>query len=305
MDLLALRYFQVVARLEHVSRAADELRVAQPSLSRTIARLEHEVGVPLFDRRGRQVRLNSFGTAFLRRTDRILAELDDARRELSDAAGLESGSVAVVAETLLTLTAVLSEFLSRHPQVQMRLYQSNAASMAEQLQNREVDFCVASQPIEGPDLARRQLLREEVLLAVPLEHPLAERESASVRDLDGLPFVTTRPGHWQRALCDRLFAEMGLVPNVVCEGDEPGATQHLISAGLGVGLIPTMSRQAGVTAPVAWLPVRDVDCSRTLTLVWREDAFLSGAAKQFARTCQSVFAEMARRPPAGEEFDLP
>lgn len=98
MDLLQLRYFQAVARREHISQAAEELRVAQPSVSRTIARLEKELGVPLFDRRGRQVRLNSYGVAFLRRVDRALSELDEARRELSDAAGLGHGRVTVAAE---------------------------------------------------------------------------------------------------------------------------------------------------------------------------------------------------------------
>ncbi|KOG85386.1 LysR family transcriptional regulator, partial [Streptomyces varsoviensis] len=89
MDLLSLRCFQVVARHEHISRAAAELRVAQPSVSRTIARLEAGLGVRLFDRNGRQVRLNQYGAAFLRRVDRALGELDDARRELADAAGLD------------------------------------------------------------------------------------------------------------------------------------------------------------------------------------------------------------------------
>src|ERR671935_1288427 len=92
MDLLQLHYFRTVARLEHVTRAAEELRVAQPALSRTIARLEAELGVPLFDRLGRRLALNRFGAAFLVRVDRALGELEEARRELQDSAGLARGS---------------------------------------------------------------------------------------------------------------------------------------------------------------------------------------------------------------------
>jgi DNA-binding transcriptional LysR family regulator len=83
MDLLQFRYFQTVARHQHVSRAAEELHVAQPVLSRAIARLEAELGVPLFDRRGRRVKLNRFGAAFLVRVTRALGELHQGGQEKS------------------------------------------------------------------------------------------------------------------------------------------------------------------------------------------------------------------------------
>jgi DNA-binding transcriptional LysR family regulator len=288
VDLLALRYFQTVARHEHVSRAAADLRVAQPSVSRTIARLEAELGVPLFDRQGRQVRLNPFGAQFLRRVDRALAELDDGRRELADAAGLERGSVRVAAETLLTLTGLLAEFRARHPTVDVRLTQTTAEAMGERLRDRDVDVCVASQPIAGPDLRTVELMREEVLLAVPPDHRLAGRERVGLAEIAGEPFVTTRPGHWPRALLDRLF-EDGPDPEIVCEGDEPGATGDLIGAGLGIGLVPAFSRRAPTRLPIAWVHLDAPGCERVLTLVWREDAYLSRAAQRFSELAVSWF----------------
>lgn len=297
MDLLALRYFRSVARLEHISRAAEELRVAQPSLSRTIARLEDELGVPLFDRQGRQIRLNRFGALFLRRVERVLNELDDARRELADAAGLEHGSVAVAAETALTLVEMLSAFQRDHPGVDVRLFQATAAEMERRLAERRVDLCVASQPVTGPGLHTQELLREEVLLAVPVDHRLAGRERVTVRELADEPFVTTRPGHWQRALADRLFAAVGLEPRVVCEGDEPGVTQYLISSGLGIGLVPAMSRQVvtelSAQPAVSWVRVEGADAVRVLSLVRRTDAYLSVAAERLADFVVRWFARPA------------
>jgi DNA-binding transcriptional LysR family regulator len=292
MDLLQLRYFQAVARREHLSQAAAELRVAQPSLSRAIARLEADLGVPLFDRVGRGLRLNRFGARFLRRVDRVLHELDDARRELGDAAGLDHGSIAVAAETLLTLTGVITEFRAEHPGVDIRLYQSSAATMATQLRTREVDLCFASQPLPGPDLRTRELLREEVVLAVPAGHRLAGRESVRLEDVAGEPFVTTRPGYWPRELCDRLFAAAGLRPEYGCESDEPGATGDLIAAGLGVGLVPGFSRTATSHAPVAWLHLDVPDCHRVLTLVWRADAYISAAAQRLGDFASDYFRRM-------------
>ncbi|RSN61461.1 LysR family transcriptional regulator [Amycolatopsis sp. WAC 04182] len=281
MDLLALRYFQTVARLEHVGRAAEKLRVAQPSLSRTLARLENELGVPLFDRHGRRIRLNRFGTAFLRRVDRALAELDDARQELDDAAGLERGTVAVAAESLLVLTEPLRTFVPGHPLVDVRLSQASGEGMAEKLKAGDVDLCVTSQPVTGNDIRSRVLLDEAVMLCVPAGHRLADRGSVGLADLEGEPFLTTRPGYWQRALVDRLFAKAGLELHVVCEGDEAAVLFQLIDAGLGVALVPSLGLRAVTGSAVVWLDVDDPECRRVLSVAWREDTYLSVAAQRF------------------------
>lgn len=291
MDLLQLRYFQAVARHEHVSRAAAELRVAQPSLSRTIARLEAELGVPLFDRSGRRIRLNRVGAAFRTRVDRALRELDDARREVADAAGLEHGSVAIAAENLPALNGPLAAFLRAHPNANVRLYQSSAPVMLRQLGTGEVDLCLASQPLTAPGLRSLDVLDEEVLLAVPPGHPLSRRESLDLAAVAGERFVTTRSGHWQRALLDRLFDDAGLEPVIGCEGDEPAAIRGLISLGLGVGLLPAIARRTTGHPAVGWLRLDVPDCRRTLRLVWRDDAYLPEAARRFREIALHHFRE--------------
>jgi DNA-binding transcriptional LysR family regulator len=289
VDLLQLHYFQAVARHQHVSRAAAELHVAQPALSRSIARLEAEIGVPLFDRRGRRIQLNRFGAMFLARVGRALDELDQGQHELRDAAGLTQGTVAIAAETLRTLSGLVAGFLAGHPDVRFRLSQSPAPVMSAQLQAGDVDLCLASQPLPGPALRSVELLSEEVLLAVPPSHHLARRTHAEVGALAGEPFVTTRPGYWQRALTDQLFADTGTEPVIVCEGDEPYAIRGLISAGVGVGLMPAMARRLAQDPPVSWLHLDAPGCRRTLSLVWRADAYLSAAARALAEFAVGYF----------------
>lgn len=290
MDLLQLRYFQTVARYEHISRAAEELRVAQPSLSRTIARLEAELGTPLFDRQGRRIRLNQYGAIFLRHVERALSELDDGRRALRDARDTGLGRVSVASETLLTITHLLGHFRAAHPRADVRLFQSTAEDMERRLRAGEVDFCVASQPLTGTNLESIELAREEVLLAVPRGHRLDGRESVTIREIADEPFVSTRPGHWQRALLDRLFAAEGLRPLLSCESDEPAVSQDMISAGLGIGLIPAMSRQTGTDAliPVAWVHLDAPGCQRVITLVWNRDTYLSEGALKFREFTTSM-----------------
>src|SRR4051812_46560107 len=282
MELNSLRQFLVVARLEHLSRAADELHIAQPSLSRTIARLEGELGVPLFDRSGR-LRLNDTGRLFRDHVERALGELEAGRRAVTEATGQGLGAVRLVSETFLTLTGPLAAFKRSHPAVEIELHWSPPEDMGRRLRAQEIDLCVASQPIHVEGLEARRLFEEEVGVAVPLDHSLAGRASVTISELADQPFVTARDGHWLRRLLDRLFASQGLTPKIVCESDEHSAIGDLISAGLGIGLVPAFARRSTTRAPLAWIPVDDPGSRRTVTLYRSTDSHLSTAA-QLMRT---------------------
>ncbi|MFI7443014.1 LysR family transcriptional regulator [Nonomuraea indica] len=278
MDLNALRQFVVVARLEHLSRAADELHVAQPSLSRTIARLESELGTPLFERSGR-LRLNEAGRLFRDHVERSLGELEAGRRAVAEAAGEGLGTVRLASETFLTLTGPLAAYKRAHPRAEIELHWSPAEDMARRLRAQDVDLCVASQPISAEGLESRRLFDEAVGVGVPLDHPLAGRACVTVDELAGHPIVTARKGHWQRRLLDRLFSARDLTPKIVCEVDESSAIASLISAGLGLGLVPAFARRTSTRAPGTWIAVDSAECRRTVTLYWSAGSHLSAAAR--------------------------
>jgi len=278
VDLHMLRQFLAVARLEHLSRAAEELRVAQPSLSRTIARLEGELGTPLFDRGGR-LRLNDVGRLFRGHVERALGELDAGTRAVAEAADEGFGAVRLASETFLTITGPLTVFKRAHPDSEVVLHQMTGEEMGRRLRAQDVDLCVASQPIPGDGLESARLLDEQVWLCTPADHPLAHRTSVSVDELAGHPFVSSRRGHWQRRVLDRIFAARDLTPKIVCEGDEPSALAFMIGVGLGVGLVPDIARRTVTGAQVAWVAVEDPDCRRVLTLHWGSGGYLSPAAR--------------------------
>ncbi|HEY3556257.1 MAG TPA: LysR family transcriptional regulator [Kribbella sp.] len=278
MDLTMLRQFVVVARLEHLSRAAEALHVAQPSLSRTIARLESELDTPLFDRTNR-LRLNPAGILFRGYAERALGELDAGRRAVAEATEQGSGTVRLAAETFLALTEPIAQFKREHPTIEIELRQMPAVDMPRRLRARDVDLCVASQPVPTSGLESAVLFDEPVLVATPLDHPFARRASLTVEDLAGEQFVIARQGQWQRRLLDRLFAETGLTPRIVCESDEAAAIQELIRSGLGIGFNPDFARRAMPEYPVAMIPVDHPECRRTLSLLWSADAQLTTAAQ--------------------------
>lgn len=286
MELNSLRQFLVVARLEHLSRAAEELRVAQPSLSRTIGRLESELGVPLFDHSGR-LRLNDTGKLFRAHVERAVGELDAGRRAVADAVGQGLGSVRLASETFLTLTAPLAAFKRAHPAADIGLHWSPAQDMGRLLRAQEVDLCVASQPVHAEGLESTRLFEEAVGVVVHSDHPLARRTSVTVEELADQPFITARKGHWLRLLLDQLFAARGLTPKIVCESDEHTAIASLISAGLGIGLVPEFARRGAPPAPAAWIDVDSPDCRRSVTLYWGADSRLSAAARLLRTTIAS------------------
>ncbi|MGI5153988.1 LysR family transcriptional regulator [Microbispora sp. CA-102843] len=283
VELNSLKQFLVVARLEHLSRAADELHIAQPSLSRTIARLESELGTPLFDRTGR-LRLNDAGKLFRDHVERSLGELEAGRRAVAEATSEGIGTVRLASETFLTLTGPLAAYKRAHPSIEIELHWSPAEDMARRLRAQDVDLCVASQPINAEGLESTQLFEEAVGVGMPLDHPLAGRTSVSIDELADQPFVTARRGHWLRRLLDRLFVARGLTPKIVCEIDELAAIAALISAGLGIGLVPAFARRGATRVPAVWIAVDSPDCRRGVTLHWGAESHLSTAARLMRTT---------------------
>jgi DNA-binding transcriptional LysR family regulator len=297
MDLLQLHAFRTVARLEHVTRAAEALRVAQPALSKTIARLEAELGVQLFDRRGRRITLNAFGRVFLRHVERVFTALAEGRQELADLAGLERGTVTVAATTLRLLPDLLGAFLARNSGVNFRLSQASTAAMQERLLAGEIDLCLASALIVGPAIRAVALFTEDILLAVPPHHRLAGRGRIPIQEAAAEPFISMTQGFWLRELTDDACRQAGFLPNIICEGDEPSAIRSLVAAGLGVAFLPKSAQRASVEPEVAWLHTTAPVCQRTVSLVWREDRYLSAAARRFRQFAVEYFA--SRREQVG------
>lgn len=289
MELKQLRNFRAVAQAEHVTRAARQLGLSQPSLSRTIRRLEREIGVPLFDRQGRQIRLNPSGRVFLRQVESALHELEEGRREVVDRAGSGTGEVVLLATALRSLPELLRSFRAHHPRVGFRLTQAGASEMAEQLARGECDLSISSVPIEGPDLRSVPLMTEEILLALPPGHRFLGRTEADLREFADEPFVALRRGYDLRDLTDRFCQEAGFVPDVVCELNEPGAIRNMVAAGLGVAFLPEVSWRM-VPEPVPrGLHIRRPNCWRTLRLVWRTERYESVAARSFRQFTVAYF----------------
>jgi DNA-binding transcriptional LysR family regulator len=291
MELLHLKYFEVVAKYEHITRAAEELQISQPSLSKVINRLEQELGVLLFDRQGRNIQLNSFGKAFLKRVERIFLELEDGKRELSDMSGLEQGKISLAWTSLSLLPKVLEGFLKKHPNVSFKQVIASTLEMKNQLENRMIDLCISSPPLEGPGIISQPLFTDEFLLAVPKNHRFAGRKSVDLIEVANEHFISTKQGYGFRDISEAYCRQAGFIPNIVFEGDFGVSTINLVEAGLGISFMSSPFAKQHPSDKFSLLRIDNPLCQRTVSLAYLEGHYLSKAACQFRKYLVDYFKD--------------
>lgn len=264
-----LAQFAGVARHEHVTRAAGELLVPQSTLSRVIARLEADLGVALFARRGRTLSLTPAGRRFLESVEGALAVVEQAAEAVRSDADPATGKVAFGFLHTLgseTVPELIRTFRVDHPRVRFSLVQNYGEWMVAKLRTGELDLCLTSPVPDDPDLVTRRLDVQRLRLVVPEDHRLAGRKRVRLEEAADEPFITLEPGYGMRRIFEDLCVEAGFKPRIAFEGEEAETLRGLVAAGLGVSLLPppTVSRpgvrELAVSAPravreigVAWL----------------------------------------------------
>lgn len=214
-ELLAprLAQFAAAARHEHVTRAAQELGVPQSTLSRALVRLEQDLGVGLFARKGRTVALTHAGRTFLAAVERALAEVERAAETVRADADPASGRVVFGFLHTMgseTVPALIRAFRADHPRVRFQLVQNYGEAMLEGLRAGTLDLCLTSPVPDSPDLVGHRLDEQRLRLVVPDDHPLAARRRVRLAEAAEEAFVTLEPGYGLRRITDDLCAEAGL-----------------------------------------------------------------------------------------------
>jgi DNA-binding transcriptional LysR family regulator len=280
MDWQQLEYFRLVARLQHVTQAAHELNMTQPALSRAIARLEQEIGVPLFDRTARSLTLTRYGEAFLEHVERALHELDQGRRQLADMAGLEHGLIALgFLPTLGTDYApqLIRRFLHSHPNARFTLVQNVAADLDRGLLGGELNLVLSYRPSTSGAISWRQTGEQELVLAVPPGHRFEGRRRLRLAEASGEPFVACVPTNPIRHLSDELCRSAGFVPKIAFEATDSGSVRGFVAAGFGVAVVPAIGYETGIQT----LRITEPHALRPIGINWVKERYLSVAERTF------------------------
>ena len=305
IQLQQLRYFTAVAQLHHFTRAAEELGVAQPSLSRQIAVLESELGTPLFIRGRGAVTLTQAGEALYARATGILAELDAARLDVQDVIGLRRGRVRLGATPSLCTTLVaevLRRYRDAHPGVQLQVEEGGSQDLVAALLRGDLDLALVIQPEQGidPMLRAEPLLRESLVVASVQPLPRAGADGLiRVADLRDQPLVMFRTGYDLRDVTLEACRREGFTPPFAVEGGEMDAVLGFVEAGLGAALVPSMVLRARPRLRAT--PIAPPGVSRTIAVAHRRQYPPSHAARALHDTLLDYLddAESAGTLPPG------
>src|SRR6202049_461226 len=278
MELRHLRYFVGVAEEQHFGRAAERLRVAQPSLSRQIHDLESEMGFLLFDRLPRGVRLSAAGKLFLSDARRILQDVDEAKRRAERIALGKAGTLRIGIATAVSWHGLVvdsfREFRRRQPDVELELHHLLSVHQIEAILSGRLDagFAASLTPWHK-DLAHWEFVQDRMLLAVPKGHPLTKRERIRLRDLRDMPFVWF-PRWVNPVIYDRMMracARGGLsAPRIVQEATDRDTNLGLVHCRIGRAWM-TESTRWHCPRGIVLLPVVDMNGRHPFSLICKKD----------------------------------
>jgi LysR family transcriptional activator of glutamate synthase operon len=284
MELRQLYYFVKVANREHVTRAAEELHVAQSAVSRQIHLLEEELGVKLFIPKGRNLQLTHAGKLFLKRAEAIIADLERAIAEIHELSDPEHGEVRFgFPHSLGThlVPTVIAKFKKNHPGVRFHFRQGMYASLIRDVLSGEIDLAFIS-PLPARDdlLCGHAVLKENLLAVVPPHHPLAGESVIDLAQLKDEPFVLFCEGYSLRPIVWEACQKAGFTPKIAFEGEETDTIRGLVAAGMGVSLLPEMAlEQTGPLMP-AKIALKD-PVTRTIGIIHRADEPMPLVARVF------------------------
>jgi DNA-binding transcriptional LysR family regulator len=272
-----------VARAGSFTRAAEELFLAQPSLSVQVRKLEHELGVRLFERLGRSIQLTHAGEVFLQHAERALAEVAEARERMAEVRDLREGRLALGALPSVgahLLPGVLAAFRRSHPGVATSLVELDVSAEVERMvQDGRLDLAVIRLPRTRDGLTVRALVREPLVAVVPPGSELAGADELTLCDLADQEFVAMRPGHGLRELMDGILAGAGITPNVTVETGQLSIVHGMVRAGVGVSILPRLAAGMGTST----VPLADPSAYRELGVVWRSHQPVSPPTAAFLR----------------------
>ena len=283
MTLLQLQYFETLARVLHYTRAAEELHIAQPSLSYSISELEKELDVKLFEKENRKIRLTEYGERFLPYVQKSLLLMEEGTNMLKQMTGtapllVRLGYFHSISSSLIPS---IVEEVYRDPenkQIRFQFTEDTSFDIFTLLKNGKLDLAFCTHRDEWADSI--SIIKQPLYLVVPIEHPLAKRSHVTFEDFAREPLVVLDKASSLRMQIDRVFKERGVIPNTVFEVRECNAALQYVALNFGVSVLPEIP--AMKTERVCAIPIAESgrEFVRIIYLTWDRSRPLSPAAQR-------------------------
>jgi LysR family hydrogen peroxide-inducible transcriptional activator len=297
MNLRDLKYLVALADHKHFGRAAAASFVSQPTLSTQIRKLEDELGVPLVERAPRKVMLTPAGRDIAERARRVIAEVEQMKEAARRSQDPEAGTVRLGLFPTLgpyLLPHVVPRIRERFPRLELLLVEEKSDVILAQLREGRLDAGLLALPVHDDQLHAEFLFEEPFVLAVPETHPLAKKESLSLKDLAHERLLLLEDGHCLRDQALDVCALAGTGERSGFQATSLETLRQMVAANVGVTLLPTLA----VKPPVArsenihLLGFRDSKPSRQIAMVWRRSSAMADFLQQFAQVFRELPQEL-------------
>ena len=281
MELLQLRYFCVVAKHQNMTKAAAELMISQPALSKTIAALEKELGTPLFVRRNRSIFLNRAGEILYQKIDQSINLIDDTVSEIRELSNEPFGNVRLLVLSASSyMPGFYIAFHQRYPFIKLQL--SNYIRY-EHMFMYDCDFCITADagftPLAGNCVV--PILTERFVLAVQKQHPLAGRGSIHLKEAAPYPFVASN----RREDLEFYCLKAGFRPNIIAECDNGTTYEAFLRGGVGISVVPEITLGSVLPEDIVCIPLTYPVIERTISLTYDSRRRMSNAGQLFLQFC--------------------
>jgi DNA-binding transcriptional LysR family regulator len=289
MELLQLKYFQTVAYTEHISKAAAQLNIAQPSLSLTIKRLEDEMGTKLFHRKGRNIELNAAGKILLKHVNRIFVELENARLAIKEKHAELSSLIRIAISNSRFLSGLISEYIGVCPSAQLHQGVASRSDIVTQLKKGDIDLGITGHPIVDEEIESVVLVEEHIVLVLPSTHPYSGEQEISLHAVANEPFLALANNDEYRRFTTMLCEKAGFVPHLAFEVDSHTLVE-IIRLDRGVALLPiSVCRNLGLH----YVPITDDAAVYPISLSWVKHRNFSPFLEQFRDFITSYYVTNA------------
>lgn len=274
MELLQLRYFRDAAELENFSKAAEKNFVPQPSISKTISKLEQELGCKLFDRNGKKISLNADGKYFYNKINSALTNIDDAINHFK--IPTQSNISIYIQAGYLFISMLTADFLTSTSDI----FISSVNQISDNSLNK-YDFTFMHLFEEMTDYHYEKLMNDEIIVVVSKDNPLSQYNELSIKNLSGYPFVGYYKTMNLRVFTDEYCrAQGGFTPNVVFESADHHALRYMITKNKGIALMPEKLFGLQYSEQYKIIKLKE-KTYRTLVIAWKKNKMLSTQALQF------------------------
>ena len=289
MDLGQLRYFLKIVEHESFTRAAKDCSVSQPALSQQIAKLEKELGQPLFERQGRTIRMTTCGQILQKQAEKILHLVNDTRRQITDDG--QTGKICISSIPTIGpyfLPELLKNVGSQFPQARFEINEDVTEDLVRKCSNGEVDIGVLALPVSAKYLTIEPMFEEELLLAMAVDHPLANKPEITVDDIRDEPFVQLGEAHCLVDSIESFCNRQRFQPVSTCRIQQMVTVQRLVALGHGISFVPKMATDESSSEGLVYRSVKGVPPKRVVAVCWNPYRYQSQLMTNFLKAVREL-----------------